>query len=105
MKIFHGIDLVDSDRIEFDNINIYKKILHKDEINKYHISNDKKKFLASRWAIKEAIFKAIEKKVSINNINIFYENSRPKCIVGDIHFIISLSYEKKLIVASVIGYK
>ncbi|RMA77474.1 holo-[acyl-carrier protein] synthase [Metamycoplasma subdolum] len=53
-----GIDLTNIKRFENLSLNVIKKILHKDEFKEFEKTNDKAKFLATRWAIKEAIFKA-----------------------------------------------
>lgn len=52
-----GIDLTKKSRFKENQEEIAKKILHSMELKKYLEDNDKLKFLATRWAIKEAIFK------------------------------------------------
>lgn len=71
-----GIDLTNKNRFENASESFVKKILSKDEILEYKNSKDKVSFLAKRWAIKEAIFKADNSKVSFNKISIKKENNK-----------------------------
>ena len=63
-----GIDLTKISRFKNVNKNFIKKILHEDELKSYEISIDKPKFLAVRWAIKEAIYKCDNKYSNFQEI-------------------------------------
>lgn len=72
------IDLTNINRFENKDIKFINKILHPNEIKEYQSVENKPKFLAIRWAIKEALFKNNNKysefnKICINKINNKYE--------------------------------
>ena len=86
----------------------YSKILSSKEIEVFNkISNDKRKleYIASRFAAKEAIFKAINNKASFREISIlnnedgspYVEQSFTNCVIR-----ISLSHETDYSIAFVI---
>ncbi len=106
MKLLHGIDITNLDRIEFNNQQLINRFLHQDElIQLSQLDNEKsiKRFVASHWAIKEAIFKALSGNInSFKNINIKYINHRPIFELEKYDSIISVSYENNLVIASVI---
>ncbi|MBV1877239.1 MAG: holo-ACP synthase [Pseudomonadales bacterium] len=58
-----GVDIVDTDRMDKSyrrfGDRFAEKILHQDEIQKYHAANNKVSFLAKRFAAKEAVAKAL----------------------------------------------
>lgn len=65
-----GIDITRISRFKDPTNTFIKKILHPNEIKQYEIEKDKPLFLASRWAIKEALFKANNEEFSFNKIEI-----------------------------------
>ena len=73
-----GIDLTKISRFENQNNNFINKVLHPKEIEEYELSDDKPKYLATRWAIKESIYKSNNKEFSFNSIRIIKENKRYK---------------------------
>lgn len=102
-----GIDIIENRRIK-QNENFINRILHEKEKNIYKNIADKKSkinFLASRWACKEAIFKATQTNVSYNRLNIIAQENGIKveginnCLIK-----ISLSHEKKYCVACAFAY-
>ncbi len=101
MKISSGIDLVNINREEFNNINLVTKILHPNELKQYSTLNDlnKKRFVAKIWAIKEAIFKAYNHKYTMDKICIEYKNNKPFCIIDNIFVDISVSYQDYYVIA------
>lgn len=109
MNILHGIDICRIDRIEFNNKKLISRFLHPQELETFNQINDKfllRKFLASRWAIKEALFKALEYPIAFNKIFIYYQNNRPAInLINYQQVSISLSYEDNLVIASVILVK
>ena len=94
-----GVDITQISRFENMNENTYQKFLHPDEIIEYKKSVNKSTFLAKRWSIKEALFKAD------NNLSIF---SKIKILKKDRKyfykgFSISTSSENDYCVSFVIG--
>ncbi|MBX4209954.1 MAG: 4'-phosphopantetheinyl transferase superfamily protein [Mollicutes bacterium PWAP] len=65
-----GIDITKISRFKNKNNSFIKRILSKEEIEKYEKSKNKEKFLASRWSLKESIFKAENVNFRFNKINI-----------------------------------
>lgn len=104
-NIVHGIDLVDWTRNEFKNKKLPFKILHNDELyiyNKIFNKEEKLKFIASRWSIKEAIIKASNKKINMSTLKVEYNKERPYVIFENDKYNVSMSYEGNFIVASAI---
>ncbi|WKX02227.1 holo-ACP synthase [Candidatus Mycoplasma mahonii] len=69
-----GIDLTQISRFKDVSDSFIRKILHPDEIVKYNLSEDKPKFLAKRWAVKEALYKADNSLKYFNKIKLFDDN-------------------------------
>lgn len=67
-----GIDITKLSRFENKTNAFLKKVLHPNELVLYNQldQQEKIKFLATRWAIKEAIFKADNKKSIFSELNI-----------------------------------
>lgn len=100
-----GIDLTNKDRFKNNYENIAEKILHFSEKTLFlNINNEEEKinFIASRWAIKEALFKCDNKYKNFSDISVIkdlfgryiFENLNDK-------FEISTSNEDKYIIAIV----
>ncbi|WP_339039573.1 holo-ACP synthase [Spiroplasma endosymbiont of Andrena trimmerana] len=92
-----GIDIIEVNRIE--NIEEFaKRILSKKEIilfNQYSLQRQQE-FLAGRWALKEAIFKALpQEKLTFKNIDISYNQyNRPITIIKNYQLLLSLSHNE-----------
>ncbi len=96
-----GTDIVDVDRMTFD---LMKRVLSLPEQEKYHAFNAesrKAEFLAGRFAIKEAISKAlgsIDFPLSLNELIVLNdENGRPYLICEKLknqRFHLSISHER-----------
>ncbi len=87
-----GCDIVDNRRIK---LKIAPKILVESEMVRFNEINEdlKIEYLASRFAIKEAIIKATNKQYNFSNIEIKTEkNGKPICNIDGMH--ISISHEK-----------
>ncbi|UVD81520.1 4'-phosphopantetheinyl transferase superfamily protein [Mycoplasma iguanae] len=76
-----GIDITRISRFQNKSENFAKRILSHNEFLEYKKIDDKAYFLALRWAIKEALFKADNTLLSFQKINIskinkkyFYKN-------------------------------
>ncbi|GIZ05442.1 hypothetical protein MSATCC14277_0240 [Metamycoplasma salivarium] len=97
-----GIDLTKKSRFKENQEEIAKKILHSMELKKYLEDNDKLKFLATRWAIKEAIFKCDNQYKNFSEINITKDNVG-RYIFKD--FEISTTNDDDYIIAIVFNHK
>ncbi|MBR3890632.1 MAG: 4'-phosphopantetheinyl transferase superfamily protein [Bacilli bacterium] len=87
-----GVDIVKIDRVDFI---IAKKVLSSDELEIFNNASDirKREFLAGRFAIKEAIYKAGLKK-SFNELNIKYNDDNSIYLENYNDIKISISHEK-----------
>ncbi|WP_338980579.1 holo-ACP synthase [Spiroplasma endosymbiont of Lasioglossum malachurum] len=100
-----GIDIIEVNRIE--NIEEFaKRILSKKEIilfNQYSLQRQQE-FLAGRWALKEAIFKALpQEKLTFKNIDISYNQyNQPITIIKNYQLLLSLSHNETNAIAIVI---
>ena len=56
-----GIDLTRISRFENASESFIEKILHENELLDYSKAKNKARFLAKRWSVKEALFKADNK--------------------------------------------
>lgn len=65
-----GIDLTKVARFANKNDNFIIKTLHPEEIEEYNLSENKTKYLATHWAIKEALYKANNNLFNFNKIRI-----------------------------------
>lgn len=65
-----GIDKTTISRFRDASETLVKRILHPDEVIEYQTSEDKQYYLAARWAIKEALFKADNENKNFNEIRI-----------------------------------
>lgn len=100
-----GIDLTNKDRFKNNYENIAEKILHSSEKTLFlNINNEEEKinFIASRWAIKEALFKCDNKYKNFSNISVI-KDLFGRYIFEDLNdkFEISTSNEDKYIIAIV----
>ncbi|UUD35221.1 4'-phosphopantetheinyl transferase superfamily protein [Mycoplasmopsis caviae] len=99
-----GVDIVKISRFEKAEVNFVKKFLHPNEFKKFLLIDDnflKSKFLASIWAIKEAIFKADNSLYEFKNIELKKERDTWE----HEKFNISISHEEDFLVAVVLKKK
>ena len=97
-----GVDIVDIDRIEFS---IVSKVLSNKEQELFNSMSiiRKKEFLAGRFAIKEALFKAgIKSKFS--ELNIMYNDDGSIYLEGYDNVSVSISHEKNIAIGFAIVY-
>ncbi len=92
-----GIDVTRISRFNNKNKKFLEKVLHVSEIEEYEKIDDKPKFLATRWAIKEAIYKSDNRYHSFRKINITKKDR--KYIFED--YEISTSSEDNILIAIV----
>jgi holo-[acyl-carrier protein] synthase len=90
-----GCDIVEHERV---NLSIANKVLSLNELLIFEKSNNKVEFLASRFACKEAIVKATNKKYLFSDIEIM-NNSDGGCYCNIKGMMISISHEKKYSIA------
>ncbi len=97
-----GVDITKISR--FNNVSdaFISRFLSEKELESYKKLDEKLKpsFLAVRWAIKEAMFKADNSYYSFNKINLFKENGR--YVTDDNNFYISTSTEDDILIAYVL---
>jgi phosphopantetheine--protein transferase-like protein len=76
MNIFTGIDLVEIDRFRsLDNFNrVAEFILSPNELQLMVKSRDCYQFLASRFALKEAVIKALPEPINLEDLEILTIN-------------------------------
>tara|TARA_B100000029_G_scaffold414856_1_gene418412 strand:+ start:1823 stop:2176 length:354 start_codon:yes stop_codon:yes gene_type:complete len=91
------------------NESFYKKIFSKQEIEYcLKFSNYYEKF-AGKFALKEALLKSINKKISFSEIETLYSGSKPTIKIlnstQNYRFLASLSHENDIAVAVVISEK
>lgn len=85
-----GCDIVKHERI---NLKIAKKVLFDEELVLLEKSSDKIEFLASRFAIKEAIIKAMNREIGFSDIRVSNDKfGKPICNIPGI--MITTSHEK-----------
>lgn len=98
-----GTDIIEIKR--FEDKNIEKKFLNNDELEilKKYEGERKLEFIAGRWAGKEAIIKATNKKVKYSELSILINNDgSPKVLLNGIeakNILLTISHEKKYTVA------
>ena len=92
-----------------ENENFYKKLFSEQEIAYcLKFSNYYEKF-AGKFALKEALLKSINKKITFSEIETSYSDSKPTVKILDsdqnYRFLVSLSHENEIAVAVVISEK
>ncbi|ATG97475.1 holo-ACP synthase [Mesoplasma lactucae] len=102
-----GTDIVEIKRIKL-NDKFLTKVLSTEELKRFNNMSDKKRkreFVAGRWACKEAIIKATDKRVIMNKINIGYNKNGAPIITskGFENILVSISHEKKYATAIAIN--
>ena len=107
-----GIDIVDVEqfkKIPFSLMpNFYRKIFSNSEIKYCLKFKNPYEHFAGKFAIKEAVKKAISDKISILDIETYYSKSKPMVklkgkLARKYVFYVSVSHEKKLAVGVVIS--
>lgn len=95
-----GIDLVDISRFKNLKEHFIKRILTSVEFEEYLKIDEEKKpiFLAERWAVKEAIFKATQDKMYLSYSMLHYDNGKPYILNHD-EIKISISHEGNNLIA------
>lgn len=98
-----GVDIVKIDRLKDVDQHFINRVYTQEEINVYNsLSLDKKIiFLASRWAVKEAIFKANNQKDYLSYGCVNDINGKPY-IVNHPEIKVSISHDGDYVIAFVI---
>ena len=73
-----GIDLTTISRFKGKSETFVKTILSNQELIEYNLTQNRELFLASRWAIKEALYKCDNSLLPFNKINIRKEKRKYK---------------------------
>ena len=109
-----GIDLIKISKFEgkpyLSNKNFYKKIFFDSEIKYCLKYKNHAPHFSGKFAVKEALIKAINEKISLREIETYYKNSKPMVKVKSTldkkyNFIISVSHENDFAIAVVISEK
>ena len=109
-----GIDLIKISKFEnkpyISNKNFYKKIFFDSEIKYCLKYKNHAPHFSGKFAVKEALIKAIKEKISLREIKVYYKNSKPMVKVKSplgkkYNFIISVSHENDFAIAVVISEK
>jgi holo-[acyl-carrier protein] synthase len=120
-----GIDIVEIDRIkkiiEKENgVRFIEKILHKKEQEEYHVHHNQMAFLAKRFAVKEAMSKAlgsgIGRDISFTDMYVehdklgkpnlaFTEETMQRLQLADKHIMLTIADERAYAVAHVMIFK
>jgi len=105
-KIGIGIDVIEVNRFSSkkfsENEEFYKKIFTDSEIDYCTKFKEPYTHFAGKFALKEAVIKAIKKKIDFLDIEIFHKNNVPQVKLKDQpnHFSISsISHEKSVAIA------
>lgn len=107
-----GIDIVEINRFQekpFEkNEKFYQKIFSKSEINHCLERKNSAQTFASKFAVKEAVIKALKKQIDFLDILTDYSDSKPVVRLennDDYIFLVSTSHEKLYAIAIVISEK
>ena len=109
-----GVDIVKIRRFKkkpfLSNKNFYKKIFSDAEIKYCLKYRDHAQHFSGKFAVKEALIKSVNEKISLHEINTSYKNSKPIVKVKSslnkkYNFIISISHENDFAIAVVISEK
>lgn len=108
-----GIDLVEIKRFKqlsfSENQPFYKKNFSEGEIDYCMKFNEPYKHFAGKFALKEALIKSIDKKITLSEIETSYLDSKPivKILEGNenYRFLASVSHENEFAIAVVICEK
>lgn len=104
LAIKHGVDIVDLSRPELKDFPFAKRFMTTNEYDVFLLINnveEKKKYMAAIWSLKEAIIKATNHKYLFSYIDIklsYFTN--PICNIENVD--LSLSYEEKWVLGSAI---
>lgn len=105
MKITHGIDIIQLNRVELKNLDFAKRFMTQNEYNIFLTLNNnyeqQKRYTAAIWSLKEAIIKATNHQYLFSKIEIILNNNAaPKCNIENIN--LTLSFEIDYIIGSAI---
>ncbi|MCP4337241.1 MAG: 4'-phosphopantetheinyl transferase superfamily protein [Mycoplasma sp.] len=92
-----GIDITQISRFANKEERFAKKILHPSEMEEFNNSTNKTRFIATRWAIKEALYKVDNSYFEFSKVNI--KKSKELYLFKD--FSISTSSEQDITIAIV----
>ena len=96
-----GVDLLDETRIDFK---IARKVLSVEELEIFNsIDNEalKKEFLAERFAVKEALFKADNKYFDYDKVSVLCDE-KGKPYLKDINGLVTIAHDNNMVCAFVV---
>lgn len=97
-----GVDITSIKRFKNKNIAFVKKVLSLEEFNEWENVENKELYLAQKWSIKEAIFKANNNYHNYAKMNIVREKNGKFSFKN---FLISTSKENEYVIAFVMEEK
>ena len=109
-----GIDIIKISRFKnkpyLSNKNFYQKIFCDSEIKYCLRYKNHAPHFSGKYAVKEALIKSVNEKISFHEINTSYKNSKPIVKIKNpldkkYNFIISISHESDFAIAVVISEK
>lgn len=103
-----GCDIVEIKRLQQNQDAMAKRILTKKEFDCYSSYNQERQleYLAGRFAIKEAIVKAMDKEMLLSMIEVLNDDmGKPICKIDGYHIHLSIAHEKEYAIAYVICEK
>lgn len=95
-----GVDITSIKRFENKKVNFVKKVLSDEEFKEWEKSENKLLYVAQRWAIKEALFKANNDLHDYHKINL---KRNEKGVFIYENYKISTSKENEYVIAFVMG--
>lgn len=105
-----GVDVVDIERFKKlpykTNKSFYSRIFSKSEIRYCLTHKNSSQHFAGKFAIKEAVKKAIPDKIRMTDIVTLYKNSKPQIMLQkklSYDFLVSVSHDSNVAVAVVIA--
>ena len=109
-----GTDIIDIMRFKVKplktNQNFYKKIFSDSEIKYCQKFRSSYEHFAGKFAIKEAVIKAIPEKISFLDICTSHSKNKPKILLNNelnrkYRFLVSVSHEKNYAISFVMAFK
>ncbi len=100
-----GVDIINLNRLDLNNDKFIHFVLSPLEIEIFNKRKDKREYLGSRWASKEAFIKAKnDRNIDFKNIVILNEDSGKPYIMynGEKYKNISISHEKEYAISVVV---
>lgn len=90
-----GNDIVKIERFKKNQDKLAQRILSAQEYEIYMQKNRSIEFLAGRFAAKEAIIKASNQTLSMQQISVLYKDDKPAVMIENEVFLLSIAHERE----------